>query len=103
YKEEPGLEVLEIVDRQRVQLLPVDGQDPPRKEPGVEREETCRFGRGRLHVTSFVADDECISIEDPDRLLRHGLGPPLADGARGRRHLASGRRWKEPLEPDQES
>ena len=42
-QEEPGLEVLQVVDGQRVEPLAVDGEHPLRQEPGVER--TARSGR----------------------------------------------------------
>ena len=38
-EEEARLEVLQVVDRQRVELLAVDRQDPGRQEPRVEREQ----------------------------------------------------------------
>ena len=44
-KEEARLEVLQVVDRERVELLAVDRQHPTRQEAGVEGEEAGRFGR----------------------------------------------------------
>ena len=84
HEEEARLEVLEVVDRERVELLPVDRQHPAREEPRVEREESRRFGRRRLDVTALVADDEGVAVEDPDDLVQPSSAPPPADGSRRR-------------------
>ena len=42
HEEEARFEVLEVVDREGVESLPVDGQDPIRQESSVEREEAGR-------------------------------------------------------------
>ena len=52
HEEEPGLEVLQVVDRQRVEPLAVDGEHPPGEEPGVEGEQPGRIGRRRLDVAA---------------------------------------------------
>ena len=63
-QEEPGLEVLQIVDGEWVEPLPVDRQNPLRQEAGVEREQTGRvLGRG-VDVTPPVADHEGVPIEN---------------------------------------
>ena len=49
-EEEPGLEVLQVVGRQRGETLAVHGEHPLRQEPGVEREQPGRVGRRRLDV-----------------------------------------------------
>jgi hypothetical protein len=46
-EEEAGLEVLEVVRRQRIQALAVYGQHPLREEARVEREEAGRVGQRR--------------------------------------------------------
>ena len=71
HEEEARLEVLEVVDRQRVESLAVDRQHPARDEPHVEREESRRFGRRCLDVTALVTDDERVAVEDPDDLASH--------------------------------
>ena len=45
HEEEAGLEVLQVVDRERVQALAVDRQDPAREEARVVGEETGRVGQ----------------------------------------------------------
>ena len=47
HEEEARLEVLEVVGRERVQPLAVDGEHPAREEAGVEREQPGRVGRAR--------------------------------------------------------
>ena len=66
HQEEPGLEVLQVVHRQRVEPLAVDREHPPGEEPRVEREQAGRIGRRRLDVAGFVADDERVAVEDLD-------------------------------------
>ena len=72
-QEESGLEVLQVVHRQRVEPLPVHGERPPREEPRVEREQAGGIGRRRLDVTGFVTDDEHVAVEDLDVRLRDYL------------------------------
>ena len=70
-EEEAGLEVLEVVDRERVQPLAVHGEDPAREEAGVEGEEPGRIGERRLDVAALVADDERVAVEDLDEPVVH--------------------------------
>jgi hypothetical protein len=52
HEEEPRLEVLEVVGRQRGQPLSVDREYPFRQETRVEREQPGRVGERRLYVTA---------------------------------------------------
>src|SRR5215216_2550889 len=76
HEEEPRLEVLQVVDRQRIQALGVDGQDPAREEAAVEREEACGVRERGLDVPPRVADHEGVAVEDLDEPSVHDrLGP----------------------------
>ena len=87
-EEEPRLEVLQVVGRQRVQPLAVDRQHPARQEPGVEREQPGRIGQRRLDVAALVADDERVAVEDLDQSVAHRrLLPVRARGAAWRSSL----------------
>ena len=66
HQEEPGLEVLQVVHRQRVEPLAVDGEHPLGEEPRVEREQAGRIGQRGLDVAGLVADDEGVAVEDLD-------------------------------------
>ena len=98
HEEEARLEVLEVVDRQRVEPLAVDRQHPARQEPRVEREESRRLGGRCLDVAALVADDERVAVEDPDDLASHRqpLRLPMvrADDVIFRRVGAGKSRWK---------
>ena len=71
YEEEARLEVLEVVDRERIQLLAVHGQDPPGEEAGVEREQAGRIGERRLDVAARVTDHKRVAVEDRDEIVAH--------------------------------
>src|SRR5262245_31906655 len=95
-EEEARLEVLQVVDRERVQPFAVDGQDPLREEARVIREQARGVGQRRLDVAAVVADDERVAVEHLDELVAHrrrhsfsaGLGAGRLDAVPG------SRRWK---------
>ena len=66
HQEEPGLEVLQVVDGQGVEALPVDGEHPARQEPGVEGEQPGRIGQRGFDVAAVVTHDERVAVEDLD-------------------------------------
>src|SRR6185503_18531052 len=72
-EKEARLEVLEVVDRQRIHPLAVDRQDPLREEARVVREEAGRIGERRLDVSARVADHERVAVEDLDAAVAHGV------------------------------
>ena len=88
YEEEARLEVLQVVDRERIQPLAVHGQDPSGEEAGVEREQAGRIGERRLDVAARVADHERVAVEDRDEIVAHA--PFLR------------RSWKRTLEREQQ-
>ena len=92
HEEEAGLEVLEVVDRERVQPLAVDGQHPLRQEAGVEREQAGRDRSATPRCRRVVADDERVAVEDLDEAVAHRRRCPFVAG-RGRRS-----RWRRPGE-----
>ena len=71
HEEEAGLEVLEIVDRKRVQPLAVHRQHPLREEARVEREESGGVGQRCLDVAVRVADDEGVAVQDLHEPVAH--------------------------------
>jgi hypothetical protein len=71
YEEEAGLEILQVVDRERVQALAVDRQDPAREEARVVGEEAGRIGQRGLDVTPRVGHDEGVAVEDLDEVVVH--------------------------------
>ncbi len=81
-EEEARLEVLQVVDRERIEPLAVHCQDPRREEAVVEREETGRVGERCLDVAARVADDEGVAVENLDEVVVHGV---LLGGAGKRR------------------
>ena len=74
HQEEAGLEVLQIVDREGVEPLAVDGEHPLRQESRVEREQSGGIGERRFDVAGAVADHEGIAVQDLD--LRAHRRPP---------------------------
>src|SRR5262249_13950451 len=70
-EEEPRLEVLQVVRRERVQALAVDGQHPLREEACVVGEQSRRVGERGFDVASVVADDEGVAVEDLDETVAH--------------------------------
>ena len=82
HEEEARLEVLKVVDRERIQPLAVHGQHPSGEETRVEREQPCRIGRRCFDVAARVADHEGVAIEDPDKPVAHFSLP--AEPAAGR-------------------
>ena len=79
HQEEPGLEVLQVVDGERVEALAVHGEHPGREEAGVEREQARRIGERRLDVAAGVAHDEGVPVEDLDDAVAHDRPPVVAD------------------------
>src|SRR5262249_55210422 len=75
YEEEPRGEVVELVGRECVEGLAVDGELPAREESGVLAEEPLGFGRARVDVAPVVAHQEDVPFEDAPRLARHGSAP----------------------------
>ena len=73
HEKEAGLEVLEVVDRERVEPLAVHRQHPGREEASVEREESGGIDRRCLDVPAIVADDERVAVEDLDLAHRGPL------------------------------
>src|SRR5262249_10846210 len=73
HEEEARLEVLQVVDRERIQALAVDREHPAREEARVEREETRRVGERRLHVAVRVADADRVAIEDFAEPVAHAV------------------------------
>ena len=71
HEEEARLEVLQVVDRERVEPLTVHRQHPLREEAGVEGEEAGRVAERRLDVAARVADDERVAVEDLDETVVH--------------------------------
>ena len=71
HKEEPRLEVLEVVGRQGGEPVAVHSQHPLRKETGVEREQSRRVGERRFDVAARIADDERVAVEDRDEAAVH--------------------------------
>jgi hypothetical protein len=95
HAEEPGLEVLQIINGQRAEPGAVHGQHPRRQKPGVEREQTGGIRRGGFDVAGLVTDDERVAIQKldrgavhPDRLRPlHTVGGPLWPGGPGSSRL----------------
>ena len=71
HQEEACLVVLQVVGRERVEPLAVDGQHPSREVTGVEREQPGRVGERGLDVTPLVADHEDVAVEDLDEFFAH--------------------------------
>ena len=91
HEEEPRLEVLEIVGRERVQALAVDGQHPLRQKPRVEREEAGGVGRGGLDITAAITHHERVSVQNRDQIA-HVTAPAAAPGRRA--GSAPSARWR---------
>ena len=64
HEEEAGLEVLQVVDRERVEALSVHREHPAGEEARVVREEPGRVRQRRLDVSARVAHDERVAVED---------------------------------------
>jgi hypothetical protein len=77
HQEEPGLEVLQVVDGERVEALAVHGEHPGRQESGIEGEQARRIGERCLDVTARIAHDESVPVEDLDDPVAHDR-PPFA-------------------------
>ena len=72
-QEEARLEVLQVVDRERIEPLPVHRQHPARQEARVEGEETSRIRERRLDVAVRVAHDERVAVEDLHEPVAHDV------------------------------
>ncbi len=71
HEEEAGLEVLQVVDGERVETFAVHREDPLREEARIEGEEAGGIGHRRLDVSALVADDERVAVEDLDEVVAH--------------------------------
>ena len=64
HEEEARLEVLQVVDRERVEALSVHREHPAGEEARVVREEPGRVRERRFDVSARVAHDERVAVED---------------------------------------
>ncbi len=75
HEEESALEVLHVVDRQRVETIPVDREHPLRQEARVEREQPGRVGERGFDVAAAVTHDEGVAVEDLHEVIGHCDAP----------------------------
>src|SRR5262249_20197514 len=82
HQEELRREVVDIVSREHVRRVALDGQTPAwEKARGLE-EETRRLAGGGKDVATPVADDERVALEDADGVGTHLRSPTDSIGCR---------------------
>ena len=86
HQEELHLVVVEVVCRQHVWHLAVDGQHPAGEKSCIPREQAFRLGQGRADVAGAIADDERVAFKDA-----YGLPAHAATGTRRRKVSANAR------------
>src|SRR4030095_485076 len=92
HEEKACLEVLQVIDRQGRNALPIDGEHPAGEKARVEPEQPRRVGEGGLDVAALIAHHKGVAIKDLDLVFGHG--EPSAPRTAGRSRGGPGKiRW----------